>query len=230
MRDQVLCSFSFIRLLPTFWQLDAGKRKQFFDRFYGELKRHEEIHVESYQIFPLKTQADFLVWASIALTDRVGADRFFEELARFFTPFRSMIEVTADWWGMTRPSDYSRGKSAQEIDPFSSSRARYLIFYPFTKTAEWYKLSRDTRQGMMNEHIRIGHSYPEIKQLLLYSIGLQDQEFIVTYETEDLNTFSLLVTELRSSEARRFTLSDTPLFTAVYRKAEEIAEIFSGEA
>ncbi len=73
----------------------------------------------------------------------------------------------------------------------------------------------------MNEHIKIGKQYPEITQLLLYSFGLQDQEFIVVYETEDLGHFSDLVYELRDTEARRYTQRDAPLFTAVYHPAEE---------
>ena len=74
---------------------------------------------------------------------------------------------------------------------------------------------------MMNEHIRIGKQYPEITQLLLYSFGLQDQEFIVVYEMDDLAQFSDLVYELRDSEARRFTERDTPLYTGIYHSAEE---------
>lgn len=87
-------------------------------------------------------------------------------------------------------------------------------------------MGRDARQGMMNEHIRIGHQYPEIKQLLLYSAGLQDQEFIVTYETDDLAQFSQLVTDLRSSEARLFTERDTPIFTAIYHPPEDTLNLF----
>jgi chlorite dismutase len=80
---------------------------------------------------------------------------------------------------------------------------------------------------MMNEHIKIGKQYPEITQLLLYSFGLQDQEFIVVYETEDLGHFSDLVYELRDSEARRYTQRDAPLFTAVYHPAEETLALWA---
>jgi chlorite dismutase len=73
----------------------------------------------------------------------------------------------------------------------------------------------------MNEHIKLGKQYPEIKQLLLYSFGLQDQEFVVAYETEDLAKFSDLVRELRGTEARRHTLLDTPIITGVHRTPEE---------
>jgi chlorite dismutase len=79
---------------------------------------------------------------------------------------------------------------------------------------------------MMNEHIRVGKQYPEITQLLLYSFGLQDQEFVVVYETDDLVQFSDLVNELRSSDARRYTERDTPLYTATYRSPEEAMKLW----
>ena len=43
----------------------------------------------------------------------------------------------------------------------------------------------------------------------------------MVYETDDLVQFSDLVTELRNTEARRYTQRDTPIFTAVYHPAEE---------
>jgi chlorite dismutase len=73
----------------------------------------------------------------------------------------------------------------------------------------------------MNEHIKLGKQYPEIKQLLLYSFGLQDQEFVVSYEMEDLAQFSDLVKGLRETEGRRHTLFDTPVITGVHRTVEE---------
>ena len=53
---------------------------------------------------------------------------------------------------------------------------------------------------MMNEHIKIGKQYESIKQLLLYSFCLQDQEFVVVYETDDLALFSQLVNDSRMTE------------------------------
>jgi chlorite dismutase len=136
-------------------------------------------------------------------------------------PYRRLLQPIHSLWGFTRPSEYTKVRSAQEIDPFENRRRQYLIMYPFTKTPEWYLMSREARQGMMNEHIRIGKPYEDIKQLLLYSFGLQDQEFVVVYETDDLPRFSDLVNELRDTEGRRYTLQDSPVYTAVYHPAEE---------
>ncbi|MCH8978559.1 MAG: chlorite dismutase family protein, partial [Armatimonadetes bacterium] len=115
----------------------------------------------------------------------------------------------------------ARGKTEQDIDPFDGDRSRYFVIYPFAKTKEWYLMTKDSRQGMMNEHIKKGKEYPEIKQQLLYSFGLQDQEFVVSYEMEDLAMFSKLVHELRSTQGRIYTALDTPIITGVHRTPEE---------
>jgi len=127
------------------------------------------------------------------------------------------FELVDVLWGFTKPSIYSKAtKSTQEIDPFNNNRKKFLTVYPFVKTPEWYLLKQDTRQGMMNEHIRIGKQYPEILQLLLYCFGLSNNEFVVVYEMDSIVLFEKLVYDLRQSEARKYTLRDTPIYTGIY--------------
>jgi chlorite dismutase len=165
--------------------------------------------------------SDLLVWCALEADDPKTVSAFFEQMTRATVPYRHLLQPVRSLWGFTRPSQYTKARSSQEIDPFDSTRKLYLIMYPFTKTPEWYLMSREARQGMMNEHIRIGKQYEDIKQLLLYSFGLQDQEFVVVYETDDLPRFSDLVNELRDTEGRRYTLQDSPVYTAIYHPAEE---------
>ena len=183
--------------------------------------------VDIYQVFPTEHGADLCIWSSINADDPAAPARFFEDFARACTPFRRFIRVTSTLWGITKPSQYSRAqRSAQEIDPFATDRRKYLVIYPFVKTTEWYLKPQEERQRMMNEHIRIGKQYPEISQLLLYSFGLQDQEFVVVYEMDELTMFSDLVAELRASEGRIYTARDTPLHTAIWHPAEETLALF----
>jgi chlorite dismutase len=99
---------------------------------------------------------------------------------------------------------------------FAGERSRYLVVYPFTKSTDWYLLSKDARQGVMNEHMRVGHEYPTIRQALAYSFGLDSQEFVVAYEMDDLVAFGDLVRALRS------TVSDTPILLGIHRPMDEI--------
>lgn len=219
-RVGTLNHFATFSFNEAYWALSPHERRDLGKAWLAGLRDAAQ-RVDVYQVFPTRTDADVLVWSALPADQNCDAAGFFERFAQALNPHRLFIRPTLTLWGFTKPSIYSRGRSAQEIDPFAVDRKTYLIIYPFVKTVDWYLMSRDARQGMMNEHIRMGHQYPEITQLLLYSFGLQDQEFIVCYETEDLVQFSDLVTDLRSSEARRFTERDTPIFTAVYHPAEE---------
>jgi chlorite dismutase len=207
--------FATYRFTPRFWELDGSTRKSRAGAWLaGMSETADTVHL--YQVGGLESGGDLLVWSSARWADPGAAGAFFTARSAAENPHRDILDPVHVLWGMTRPSEYSsRARSAQEIDPFAPKRAPYLVMYPFTKTADWYLLGRETRQGMMNEHIRIGKQYREITQLLLYSFGLQDQEFVVVYETDDLPLFSRLVYELRDTEARRYTKADTPLHTGV---------------
>jgi chlorite dismutase len=101
-------------------------------------------------------------------------------------------------------------------------QATYLFVYPFVKTREWYLLPMEERQKMMNEHIRIGHQFPAIRINTAYSFGLDDQDFMVSFEGEDPKEFVTLVMRLRESKGSLYTVRDTPIFTCVKRPLEEI--------
>ena len=222
---RTLNHFSLFSFQPAYHALSREERRQFSASWLNDL-RGAARQIDLYQVFPFQAGADLLVWSAVSAEDPAAPAAFFHQFACAANPYRRLVQPVDVLWGFTKPSQYTKTRSSQEIDPFSAERKPYLIMYPFVKTVEWYLMSREARQGMMNEHIRVGKEYPEITQLLLYSFGLQDQEFIVVYETGDLNQFSDLVYQLRDSEARRYTRRDTPLCTALYHPAEETLALF----
>jgi len=228
MAEKSINHFMFLKLSEPFWALDSGRRKAAFLSLAADLPFSGGC-AHYYQVSPLKAEADLLVWNAVPLEQEKDEAAFFARLGSLLNARRNLFTPVSHLWGYTRPSLYARGPSSQEIDPFTSERPTYLVLYPFVKTVQWYLLGKDTRQGMMNEHIRIGHQYPEIKQLLLYSFGVQDQEFIVVYETEALYRFSELVNELRGSDVREYTERDTPLFAAIHRSPDQLGAILAGE-
>jgi chlorite dismutase len=230
MTGKTINHFMFIKLSEPFWALPSEQRTALalFPSLAADLQSAGAC-TNFYQISPISAQADFLIWNASPIENEKDEAIIFERLARAVNQRRQWLLPAANLWGYTRPSVYSRAPSAQEIDPFAAQRQTYLVLYPFVKTIQWYLLSKDTRQGMMNEHIRIGHQYPEIKQLLLYSFGVQDQEFVVVYETENLYQFSELVNELRGSDVREYTERDTPVYTGIWHSPETMAGIFGGQ-
>ncbi len=172
----------------------------------------------TYSSIGLEPGVDLLFWRmapSVDVLETAAAGLLRAGLGRWLTVRHSFI-------GRIGPSQYVRKATDQEQSLFAGERARYLVVYPFTKSTDWYLLSKETRQGVMNEHMRVGHEYPMVRQALAYSFGLDSQEFVVAYETDDLVAFGDLVRALRSTESRRSTVSDTPILLGIHRPMDEI--------
>jgi chlorite dismutase len=228
MDKRILTQYSLFSLNRNYWKLSIEERKNRLKNFLKDMQGVSE-KTWFYQVYPTQAGKDFLVWTNIDAESLDAPDKYFAEYARVTNRYRDHIDPVLNFWGMTKPSIYSKAKrSEQEMDPFEEQRMPYFIAYPFSKTAEWYMMSREERQEMMNDHIKIGKSFRDITQLLLYSFGLQDQEFVVAYETHDLATFSDLVYQLRMTKARVYTLLDTPILTGVFRTPEDLLKIFIG--
>ena len=153
-----------------------------------------------------------------------------EELQRFAARM-NRLELAGY---LTTPFSYlAQSKRSTYVDKIEPShdnvrslivpgKKKYMFVYPFVKTREWYLLSNQTRQGIMDEHIEVGNRYPSVKLNTTYSFGFDDQEFVVAFETDKPDDFLDLVQELRETEGSRFTLRDTPIFTCVQTPIAEL--------
>ncbi len=217
-----MAGFRFVQYLA--FKVDAAwRRLPIEDRVRGrtefcqELESGKGIRTYAYNTLGMKSDTDLFLWRMSENPELLQ-----ESLSRLLlTGLGRYLEITHSFIGLIHASTYVRRQDTQEQAILTQERQKYLVVYPFSKTIEWYLMSKEARQGMMNEHIRIGHEYPTVRQLLVYSTGLDDQEFVVSYETEDLDAFQKLVIALRDTEARRYTLRDTPIFTCVYRPLTE---------
>ncbi len=212
--------FGIWALTDAYWAMPEREQREVRAAWIDALAGTADA-VHHYRTFPAEAGSDVLVWSALPANDADAAAGFFDRYATAVHAFRRLLRPVHMLWGFTRASEYSRARSRQEIDPFEARALPYLVMYPFTKTSAWYQLDGEARQSLMNEHMRIGKQYHDVTQLLLYSVGLQDQEFVVVYETPDLTMFSQLVSDLRRSAARPYTLSDAPLHTAVLRSAAD---------
>jgi chlorite dismutase len=102
---------------------------------------------------------------------------------------------------------------------------KYLFVYPMVKKRPWYRLSYEERQRAMDEHIRVGHEFPRVKINTSYSFGLDDQEFVVAFETDHPADFLDLVEKLRGGDASAYTERETPIFTCVAGSIDEVFEL-----
>jgi chlorite dismutase len=206
---------------PAWRRLPPEERCQTADELVAAVRLESEVRTHTYSMVGLQAGADLLLWSLAPALDALEG----RSAAVLRSGMGRWMAVKESFLGVIQPSQYVKKPTPQEQSLFSGERSRYLVVYPFTKSSEWYLLGREERQGIMNEHMRIGHGFPEVRQLLANSFGLDDMDFLVAYETDDLPKFSELVRALRGTESRRSTVRDTPILTGIHRPIEEITEL-----
>lgn len=216
--------FTFYKLDPQ-WQLLPSEQRE---KGRQELQRIVEEYGErtllrSFSLYGLRPDCDFMLWQ--ATHDLADLQALHSEIRR--SPMGPYLREVYGYLSMTKRSIYV-GKNMRGVhDPrlvITLDDKKYLFVYPFVKTRPWYKLSLEERKRMMDEHIRIGIKYRSVSLNTTYSFGLDDQEFVVAFETDSLSDFLDLVEELRGSDASQYTLRDTPMFTCVAQPFGEILE------
>ena len=221
--------YNFYKVDPLWRRLPEKERtdtKREFAAVVEEAAAHS--FVRSFSLVGLRGDADFLLWQA---TDSLET---LQEIATglWRTRFGGYITQPYSYLAMTRGSQYVGGHrhAGQEgtggkLRPGDS---RYFIVYPFLKTREWYLLPEEERQRMMSDHFRVGHKYPSVKINTGYSFGLDDQEFVVAFETDSPSDFLDLVMDLRGVEGSLYTLADTPIFTCIQRPIDETLDSLGG--
>jgi chlorite dismutase len=213
-RRQVV-KFTFLRVDPAWRRLPAGERERTKDELCAAVESFgDRLLIRSYSLVGMRGDADLLLWQ---IGDRLE-DAQELTTAVFSTGMGPYLSVPHSYLAMTRRSIYvspEEGGGPAPRAAIAPTEAKYMFVYPFVKTRDWYKLPKDERQAMMDEHIGVGRRYPSVKLNTTYSYGLDDQEFVVAFETDEPADFLDLVMELRETQASAYTLRDTPIFTCI---------------
>ena len=213
---------TFFKVASEWRQLPPGERdhsKLQFAEVVAEFS--ERITLGTYSLVGTRGDADLLLWK--ISPDLESINELLAQLNR--TELGKYLQISHSFLSMTRRSPYvdqhrHEGSSAS----MRILGRKYLFVYPFVKTHDWYQLSKEERQRMMEQHFVVGHRYPEVKISTAYSFGLDDQEFVLGFETDDPGSFLDLVSDLREVEVRPYTLRDTPIFTCVNKPLLECLE------
>jgi chlorite dismutase len=137
-------------------------------------------------------------------------------------------DVAYSYLAMTKESVYS--DEPTPLEPRPGADSKYLIVYPMWKKREWYRLPAEERMRIMRDHIEVGRRHSTIDINTAYSYGLDDQEFVVSFDADDPGEFLDLVQELRATESSSYTGSETPIFTCISASPERALDALDGEA
>lgn len=221
-----LVKFTFFKVAPEWRRLETIER----ERQIAELAEIVESWsgrnlIRTYSTMGTRGDTDFMIWqVSYDLDDiqRMAGEVLGSALGSYLTtPF--------SYLSMTKHSAYVEKYAGPGEDratrlSLAPGAHRYLFVYPLTKMREWYGLPADERQSIMNQHIAIGATYSSVKINTTYSFGLDDQEFVLAFETDEPGDFLDLVQELRGSVSSAYTLTDVPIFTCTAMPARAMLE------
>ena len=218
-------SFAFYRLDPAFRRLSDEVKQAAREEFVALFATPQKgLMCLSYSTAGLKADTDFLLWR-ISLS----ADDFQTQTAAMNrSKLGAYLTMPHSFLSMTKRSMY-----LDKLDPFHTAESRthiipgkrkYLFVYPFVKTRDWYLLAPEKRQEVMDGHIRVGNEFPSVKLNTTYSFGLDDQDFVVAFETEEPKDFLDLVMKLRETESSKYTHRDTPIFTCVQMPMDQVLD------
>ena len=202
-------SFSFFKIDPKWrWMADLAKEES--AKEVDQVIRNSKIKCRTYSTLGLRDDAEFLFWFAASSVEEIQsvASKIYS------TVFGKYISPSHVYLSSTRPSIYAKtGKVPSFVEGEESKK--YVIVYPFIKTREWYLLPLEKRKVMMDEHITIGHKYPQITLNTTYSFGIHDEDFMLAFETDDLHAFQDLIMELRETQVSKFIQQDTPMIVCV---------------
>jgi len=215
-------NYSFYRLDPVFRRLPAEERRAAAEEFVGLMRSWDstdDLILRTYSLVGLRADVDFMLW-------RIAFDPIcFQsmEAAIRRSHFGAYLLQVHSFLSLQRRSQYvNRLKGAGEGVELLAGEGKYLFVYPFVKTRPWYRLSAHARQGMMDEHIAASAPFKGVHLNTSYSYGIDDQDFVVAFDSDYPQEFVDLVGRLRYTEASLYTERDTPMFTCAKAPIEAI--------
>ena len=220
--DRHFVKYTFLKLDPAWRRLEADERARHKREVLAACEDFAGDHLlQAFSLVGTRGDADLMLVAETENLDRIH--EFHVVLAQ--AGLMAWAAQPYSFLGLRKASEYS-----DELRTVPRGfRGRYLFVYPFVKTRAWYALPREERWRIMQEHIRVGRETPAVDNHTTYCFGLDDQEFVVAFDTDDAGAFLDLVQRLRTTEASSYTLRDTPSFTCLAVSLERALNALDGD-
>jgi hydrogen peroxide-dependent heme synthase len=169
-----------------------------------------------YDVQGLRADADYMFWWICESPD---------DLQETYTRFRRTrlgMASTPVWSAMAlhRPAEFNKG----HVPAFLAEEEPrgYVSVYPFVRSYDWYLLDPDKRRQMLAEHGIMARDYPDVRANTVPCFSLNDYEWILAFEADELHRIVDLMRHLRGAEARRHTRVEIPFYTGRRKPVAEL--------
>ena len=121
--------------------------------------------------------------------------------------------------GVHRPAEFNRGHTPA---CFSGVAPRpWACVYPFVRSYEWYYMDEERRSKMLAAHGRMGREYPDVPGSTTSAFALNDYEWLLAFEADELHRLTDAMRHQRGAEARLHVRKEIPFFTGPRVTLEE---------
>jgi hydrogen peroxide-dependent heme synthase len=169
-----------------------------------------------YDLQGLRADADYLLWWHAPSPD---------DLQETYTRFRRtrLGRASEPVWSVMalhRPAEFNKS----HIPAFlaGDEPRAYVCLYPFVRSYEWYLLDPAERRAMLAEHGMMAREYPDVRANTVACFALNDYEWMLCFEADELHRIVDLMRHLRGAAARRHTRVEIPFYTGRRKPAREL--------
>ena len=190
----------------------AGELVEFIDQAAGKGVVTRGV----YDIQGMRADADYLLWTIAPASG---------ELQEAYATFRRTRLGRASepaWSAMAlhRPAEFNKG----HLPAFLAEEEPkdYVCVYPFVRSYEWYLLDPAERRRMLAEHGIMAREYPDVRANTVACFSLNDYEWMLAFEADELHRIVDLMRHLRAATARRHTRVEIPFYTGRRKAVAEL--------
>jgi chlorite dismutase len=209
--------FLVLRSTPELRALETATRDQAFHEADVLLKEwSDRVALRgAYSTVGLRADADLVLWLvapSIELIQDLTVALRRTDLGR-------RLELSHAFTGIVRPAEFTRDHAPAFVR--GEAPRRFLCVYPFVRTPEWYLLPPEERAALLREHGRMGREFPDVLANTTSAFGINDWEWILAFEADDLGRIVDCIRRLREAEARKYTKIEIPFVTGIRKDVPE---------
>jgi peroxiredoxin len=214
MSETVYAMYPVFKASRAFRDLDVGDAAQEVENLFKEWDGRVSVR-GVYSTVGFRADSDLMLW----LVGSVPEDLQEALVAFGRTQAGRALDLSWTFMGAVKPAEFT----ADHAPAFVKGEAprRFLNVYPFVRTPEWYLVSREERAEMLREHGVFGREFPDVLANTTSAFGLNDWEWILAFEADELGRIVDCIRRLRDARARRFTKVEVPFVTGIRKDVRD---------
>jgi chlorite dismutase len=214
MTETVYALYLCLRATDALRDLDADDAAQEVENLF---KAWDGVSVRGvYSTAGFRTDTDLMLWL-------VGPspDAMQDAMISFGrTEAGRRLERSWSFMGVVKPAEFTADHAPAFVR--GEPPRRYACVYPFVRTPEWYLLPKEERAALLREHGEIGREFPDVLANTTSAFGINDWEWILAFEADELDRIVDCIRRLREAQARRFTKVEVPFVTGIRKDVRAV--------